>query len=290
MKILITGSDGQVGTSLAKKLQGKAELYAVDRKDLDITIRDDVISQVSAFRPDYIINAAAHTAVDKAEDEVELSYLINKTGPENLAVAAQKVGAVLLHISTDYVFDGKFDGLYEENMQTGPQGIYGSSKLAGEVAVADNCARHLILRTAWVFGEYGNNFVKTMLRIAKSRDSISVVGDQFGGPTYAGDIADALISMIQYIEDKNRPSWGVYHFSGAPHVSWYQFAEVIFDKAVAHNVLAKKPLLTAINTNEYPTKAIRPSNSRLNCEKIFKQFNIQQSDWIKALEHIELYK
>ncbi|MFP1732770.1 dTDP-4-dehydrorhamnose reductase [Lonsdalea quercina] len=290
MKILITGSRGQVGHSLVAQLQGKAELLAVDRDELDITDRYAVLRKVEQFQPDYIINAAAHTAVDKAEDEIAPSYSINRDGPAYLSEAAKGVGAVMLHISTDYVFDGESDETYSEEMPVGPQGIYGKSKLAGEYAVAEKSDRYLILRTAWVFGEHGNNFVKTMLRLGETRDALSIVGDQVGGPTYAGDIAAALIRMVEFIEAGNTPEWGVYHFSGMPYVSWYEFAQAIFEQAGKTALLASLPTLTSISTSDYPTRAKRPANSRLNCQKIQRQFGIAPSDWQSALNNIQAYK
>lgn len=295
MKVLITGSNGQVGSCLVKQLQScpEIEFLAVDRNKLDITSEQDVIKTVNDFLPTIIINAAAHTAVDKAEDEVELSYAINRDGPKYLAQAAEEVGAVILHISTDYVFFGDKQGLYSESDSVNPQGVYGESKLAGEEAVINACSRHIILRTAWVFGEDGNNFIKTMLRLAQQRDSLGIVADQFGGPTYAGDIAAALIKIAKTITDSkntfNINDYGVYHFSGMPHVSWCEFAQVIFDKAVEQKVLAKSPNVRGIKTEDYPTAAKRPANSKLNTQKITTVFNIQASNWQSALNHLSDY-
>ncbi|WP_345841720.1 dTDP-4-dehydrorhamnose reductase [Shewanella algae] len=290
MKVLITGCNGQVGYCLTERLTKQAEVLALDYEGLDITDRDAVLNKVAVFQPNYIINAAAHTAVDRAEQEVELSYAINRNGPRYLAQAAKECGAVMLHISTDYVFDGVGDKPYQENDTTGPQCVYGKSKLAGEQAVAESCPEHLILRTAWVFGEHGNNFVKTMLRLAESRDELSIVGDQFGGPTYAGDIADALISMVQYLEQGKQAKWGVYHFSGMPYASWFDFANAIFQETEQQNVLTKQPKLSAIPSSAYPTPAKRPANSRLDCSKIENQFGIKPSDWNAALNNIQAYK
>ncbi|HFQ5214113.1 TPA: dTDP-4-dehydrorhamnose reductase [Vibrio vulnificus] len=292
MRVLVTGCNGQVGyclTNMLSKTDG-VTLLAVDREELDITDQDAVATTVKEFKPTIIINAAAYTAVDRAEQEVELSYAINRDGPKFLAEAAQEAGAAVLHISTDYVFEGNKNGEYLETDITNPQGVYGASKLAGEIAVAEACNKHIILRTAWVFGEHGNNFVKTMLRLAQSRDELSIVGDQFGGPTYAGDIADALITMVQYIEQGNKPKWGVYHFSGMPYASWFDFASAIFQAAVQHGVLDKQPLLSSIPTSAYPTLAKRPANSRLNCSQIENQFGIKPSDWQAALNNIQAYK
>ena len=291
MRVLITGCYGQVGSCLTKQLakNKKTTVLALDREHLDITNQDAVDAAVAEFKPSIIINAAAHTAVDKAEEEVDLSYAINRDGPKYLAQAAQSVGAAILHISTDYVFEGNKAGEYVETDKTSPQGVYGKSKLAGEIAVAQACEKHVILRTAWVFGDNGNNFVKTMLRLGENRDALSIVGDQFGGPTYAGDIANALIQIAKRITQGDTVEYGVYHYSGLPHVSWFDFAGAIFDVAVEQGVLVKKPNLTSITTDQYPTPAKRPSNSRLSTEKITLGFSVEASDWKAALKNIQAY-
>jgi len=290
MKVMITGSNGQIGNCLVQQLRSKAELLAVDHKELDITDRQAVAKVVADFKPDYIINAAAYTAVDRAEGEAQASYSANCDGPMYLAEAAEKYGAVILHISTDYVFDGEGASAYTESCSTSPQGIYGKSKLAGERAVAQACKKHLILRTAWVFGEHGNNFVKTMLRLAESRNSLDIVGDQIGGPTYAGDIAAALIKMVEVISEGHKPGWGIYHFSGLPYVSWFEFAQAIFSAAEKSGVLNTQPSLSSIPTSAYPTSAKRPANSRLDCSKILGSFDVKPSNWQHALQNISAYK
>lgn len=264
------------------------EFLAVDRDQLDITDPDAVNKLVNEFKPDAIINAAAHTAVDKAEQEVELSYAINRDGAQFLAQSANSVGATILHISTDYVFVGDKVGEYVETDLVAPQGVYGQSKLAGELAVAAACPRHIILRTAWVFCETGNNFVKTMLRLAQTRDELGVVVDQFGGPTYAGDIANALIIMAKAISNGNQ-AFGIYHYSGLYHVSWYQFACEIFKQAKTQALLDKEMHVKAITSEQYPTPAKRPENSKLNCNKILQHFGIQASDWRAALNNLKGY-
>lgn len=289
-KFLITGAKGQVGHCLTTQLTGKAEILAVDRDELDITDRDAVFNIVKTFKPDVIINAAAHTAVDRAESEVELSEAINVKGPQYLAEVANEIGAVILHISTDYVFEGTGTGEYKEDDQTNPQGVYGRTKLEGEIAVQQANPRSIILRTAWVFGEHGHNFVKTMLRLAKDRDSLGIVGDQFGGPTYAGDIAKALIEMSNQILSGKENAFGVYHFTGKPYVSWYEFAKAIFAEAELQNILEKSPLVNSIATSDYPTPAKRPANSRLDLTKIKQVFNIEPSDWQAALKNIKAYQ
>ena len=289
MKILITGANGQVGHCLVNQLQGRAEILAAHRDTLDITDRAAVMQAVSAFRPDAVINTAAHTAVDKAESEPEAAYAINRDGARYLAESAEAVGALMLHISTDYVFDGQGSEPYREDHAVAPQSVYGQSKLAGEQAVAEACARHIILRTAWVFGEHGNNFVKTMLRLGAQRDSLGIVADQRGAPTYAGDIAAALIEMAQQLHSGRSQAFGVYHFSGSPYVSWFEFAQTIFEQAVAQGVLPRAPALSAIATADYPTPARRPANSCLDLAKIQTAFGIAPSDWRQALNNLAVY-
>ncbi|MGI2173246.1 dTDP-4-dehydrorhamnose reductase [Shewanella ulleungensis] len=290
MRILITGKNGQVGSCLVDQLNTMSDvtMLALDRDQLDITDATQVNKVVSEFNPNIIINAAAYTAVDKAEQECKLASAINRDGPQNLALAANKVDAAIIHISTDYVFDGDSVNSYTESDVTAPQGEYGRSKLAGEQAVAQACPKHIILRTAWVFGEHGNNFVKTMLRLAKTRESLGVVADQFGGPTYAGDIANAIVTIAKQIVDGNQ-AYGTFHYSGFPHVSWYSFAEKIFEIALDTGVLVQPIKVNQITTLDYPTPAKRPANSRLNCDKIHNIFGIKQSDWQAALVRIKEY-
>ena len=288
-KFLITGARGQVGYCLTQQLQGKHDILAVDRDELDITDQSAVQQAVEKFHPDVIINAAAHPAVDRAETEIELSESINVKGPQYLAEAANSVGAVILHISTDYVFDGQRSGKYKESDTTDPQGVYGRTKLEGERAVAAANDKFIVLRTAWVFGEHGNNFVKTMLRLAKTRDTLGVVADQIGGPTYAGDIARVLIQIAEKIINGETVEYGVYHFTGEPYVSWCEFAKAIFAEAISQNVLEKSPLVNAITTADYPTPAKRPANSCLDLTKIQQVFGIQPSDWQTALKNIKAY-
>lgn len=291
MKVLVVGKNGQVGKSLVEQLSAMKDisLLALDRVQLDITDAIKVGNLVTEFLPDIIINAAAYTAVDKAETEPQLAYAINRDGPHNLAVAAQKVDATIIHISTDYVFSGNKLGCYSEIDETQPQSEYGRSKLAGEQAVVSACAKHVILRTAWVFGLHGNNFVKTMLRLAKTRERLGVVDDQLGGPTYAGDIANAILTISKQITC-NENAYGIYHFSGYPHVSWHAFAESIFNVAQTQGLLSHVINVDKISTLEYPTPAKRPANSKLECKKIDRVFGIKQSDWQHALTEIKEYE
>jgi dTDP-4-dehydrorhamnose reductase len=291
VKILITGANGQVGFCLQRILSNMSfETIAFNREALDITDVLAVNQKVAEIQPHIIINAAAYTAVDKAETEIEKAFAINRDGAANLAQATKKNNAAIFHISTDYVFPGDKSSAYVEEDVTGPQGIYGVSKLEGEQAVIQHNDKHIILRTAWVFGEHGNNFVKTMIRLGKTRDQLGVVADQFGGPTYAGDIAAALAKIADIYRKQSELAWGVYHYAGDPHVNWHQFAEEIFSRADKANLLPKgKPQVKAITTDEYPTPAKRPKNSRLNCQKIEQTFNVTSSDWRSALSNIDAY-
>ncbi|MDY4376090.1 dTDP-4-dehydrorhamnose reductase [Pectobacterium carotovorum] len=278
MKILLTGANGQLGRCFQDRLPAEWEILATDAAELDITDLAHIEKMVSTFRPDAIVNAAAYTAVDKAESEPELAAKINVTGPENLAIIASKQGIRLVHVSTDYVFDGNATEPYNEDSATNPLSVYGKTKLAGEQAVAKASSEAIIVRTAWVFSEYGNNFVKTMLRLGKERDALSIVGDQRGCPTYAGDLAQAIIALLQ----KNATG-GIYHYSGDREVSWFEFAQVIFAAAVKKAVLNKAPVLTPITTTQYPTPAHRPAYSTLAGHKI-KGLGITLSDWQRALK------
>ncbi|MDE8742013.1 dTDP-4-dehydrorhamnose reductase [Pectobacterium polaris] len=275
MRILLTGANGQLGRCFQDRLPAEWEILATDSAELDITEIEHVERTVKQFKPDAIVNAAAYTAVDKAESEPELAAKINVTGPENLAIVASKQGIRLVHVSTDYVFDGNATEPYREDSATNPLSVYGKTKLAGEQAVAKASYEAIIVRTAWVFSEYGNNFVKTMLRLAKERDTLSIVNDQRGCPTYAGDLAQAIISLLE----KNAEG-GIYHYCGDKEVSWYEFAEEIFNIAEQKNIISSVPTLSAISTGEYITPAKRPKYSSLDCLKI-KKLDINLSNWLK---------
>ncbi|MCW8886533.1 MAG: dTDP-4-dehydrorhamnose reductase [Motiliproteus sp.] len=291
MKVLVTGSRGQVGRYLEQQLAAKPWISLIlDRYELDITNSEKVNSVVTDFKPDVIINAAAFTAVDKAESNRELAFDVNERGPKNLAQSAQKIGAAIIHISTDYVFDGSANRPYMEEDPVAPKGVYGASKLAGERAVMDNCARCIVLRTAWVFGEYGRNFVKNMIKLGTKREELTVVNDQYGGPTFAGDIAEAVLIIVSRIGMGKELSWGKYHYSGMPHVSWYEFAMSVFNAAVDQGLLMKAPRLAPISSADYTTEAKRPNNSKLDCGKIGKEFGIEPSEWQLALNNIQNYK
>lgn len=277
MKVLLTGSKGQLGSCFQDRLPAGWDVWATDSDTLDITDLDKVKQAVAQYQPDVIVNAAAYTAVDKAETEPELAALINATGPKNLALAAKEAGARLVHVSTDYVFDGKATTPYVETDATNPLGVYGQTKLDGELAVAEVLPEAIIIRTAWVFSEYGNNFVKTMLRLAKDRDTLGIVADQRGCPTYAGDIAQAIIDLLQ-----KKAEGGIYHFCGDKEVAWNEFASIIFDLASKVDIIKNKPIVNGITSAQYPTPAARPKYSTLSCSKI-NSYGIASSTWIQSL-------
>ena len=289
-RILITGGSGQVGHCLKAQLEGCAELSVPDSSALNIADRRSVRQAVETFRPDYIINAAAYTAVDKAESDAERAFAVNREGARHLAEAAEAAGAAMLHISTDYVFDGAGGAPYDEAAPTAPQNIYGASKLAGEQAVLAACRRAVVMRTSWVFGAHGQNFVKTMLRLGRERDSLGIVADQYGAPTAAADIAAALITIVRrHTPEQLAERAGIYHYCGSPYASWFEFAETIFAEAVAQGVLAKIPAVKPITTADYPTPAKRPADSRLDCGKIRTVFGIGPCDWHSALSDLRPY-
>lgn len=282
MRVLLTGVRGQVGHELLRQAPAGFQVAGLSSAELDIADAGQVAAVLAAVRPQLIINAAAYTAVDKAESELQRAFAVNRDGVANLASA----GVPLLHISTDYVFAGDADRPYREDDSVAPGGVYGASKLAGEQVLAELNPRHVILRTAWVFGAHGNNFVKTMLRLGRERDQLGVVADQCGGPTPAADIAAALWQLaLQWRENGTLP-WGTYHFCGAPAVSWHAFAEAIFAEAQGLGLLPSVPRVNAIATADYPTPARRPAWSVLDCSKLQAACAIAQPDWRVGLRAV----
>lgn len=283
MQVLITGAQGQVGQELIRFAPPSWEVHGLGSSQLDITDTAQVMASVQALQPQLIINAAAYTAVDKAESNSARAHAVNHLGAENLAKAASSISCPLLHISTDYVFSGKHTKPYTEQDKPAPNSVYGESKWQGEQAIRALCSEHIILRTSWVFGLHGNNFVKTMLRLGQERDTLSIVSDQIGGPTSARSIAQALWHIAQHYQTNGTCAWGTYHFSGAPTCSWYDFATVIFTQAAAFQLITKVPALKPINTSDYPTPAQRPAYSVLDNTKLYQQLNIDQSNWKSEL-------
>ncbi len=287
MDVLIVGAAGQLGTELRIRSQLRGyNTTAVDRSQLDISDTTSVNELVTRLKPSVIINAAAYTAVDRAETDVVTAYAVNRDGPLTLAKACANANIPLLHVSTDYVFDGHKLTPYNETDTPNPQGVYGQSKYAGEIAVATTLQKQLTLRVSWVFSATGNNFVRTILRLAKERDELKIVADQTGAPTWAGDIAEVLLTVVDRINQNNPIPWGLYHYTGSPVTTWHAFAETICDQAFELGMLGKKPIIHPITTAEYPTVAKRPQNSMLDCTHILNGLNIPQSDWKKGLKEI----
>lgn len=278
MRIFVAGRSGQVAQSLlAAGAKSAHELKAFGRPGFDLADKASVDAAVDAFAPDLVINAAAYTAVDQAESEEDLATAINGTGAGYLATAAARHGAPILHLSTDYVFDGELDRPYREDDATAPVGAYGRSKLAGEVAVVAANPKHLILRTAWVVSPYGKNFVKTMLRLAETKDALGVVADQVGNPTYAPHIAAALLMLADHIAAGQDGPWGIGHLTASGTASWADVAEAVFAESRALGGPSAK--VNRITTAEYPTPACRPANSRLENSRLAADWGVTLPAW-----------
>ena len=297
--ILLTGSSGQVGGELLRALQPLGEVTApvrgqVDLADLvgDFRSLRETIRQV---RPRWIVNPAAYTAVDKAESEQELAYAVNRDAVRVMGQEAQKIGAVVLHFSTDYVFDGTGTKAYVESDATGPMSVYGASKLAGEKALVESGAAHAIFRTSWVYGGQGRNFFLTILRLARQVENLKVVGDQHGAPTWSRDLAAMTIAVIERCEMEAANSsfestmqefGGVYHAAGAGETTWFGFAAEAVRQVREREPEAKLAEIVAITTAEYPTPARRPENSRLNCDRLAERFGWRMMDWQESLRRV----
>ena len=285
MKVVITGSNSQ----LAKSLLDQSKFYtfnvqAFSKEEVDVTCMESVQKMFFKEKPDLLINTAAYTKVDEAEKEAEQSYRVNDLGVENLAVCCEEIGIPLFHISTDYVFDGS-EGMYLEDSLVNPHSVYGASKLAGEISAKNNCSKTMILRTAWLFSEYGNNFLKTMIQLARKKSNLGIVNDQKGSPTSAIHLADALFKLVLEYQLGN-DVFKTYHFTGAPYSTWFDFAGKIFEEAVKVNLIKITPQLKGIKTSEYPLPATRPADSRLDCSKIFNQIPSLENDWRTEVSRI----
>lgn len=292
MKILLLGSNGQVGSELKSALTFltqssdlQLELTFTDRSILDMEDIPGIFGFLNRIAPDIIVNACAYTAVDMAESQRDLAFLLNKSAVKEIAIYCKQNKRSLIHISTDYVFDGKGDNSYLETDYTNPLTVYGTSKLAGENAIREFLCEHIILRTSWVFGVKGVNFVKTMLRLAENKSELGVVVDQIGAPTSARGIAETITNIIKRIlsSSKEFDHWGTYHYSGYPYISWADFANEIFKQAIQRDLIRTLPTITPISTEDYPTPAKRPPNSRLNCAKLENTFGIEPDDWKRSL-------
>lgn len=284
MKILVTGSEGQLGRDLMPRLKDAGyTVCGLDVGDLDITDTAKTVEAVAVVRPSVIINCAAYTQVDKAETETEAAYAVNSQGAANMAQAAANCGARLIHISTDFVFDGLKSTPYAESDAVNPISVYGASKLAGEEAVANRLPEHIIVRTAWLYGGQGNNFVKTILRLAAERESINIVYDQVGTPTWTADLCDALVVMVKALESGKTP-YGIYHYTNEGVASWYDFAVEIVEEAQVRGLVVKCKTLEPILTSGYPTPAKRPAFSVLDKAKFKKTFGSAVPHWRASLK------
>ena len=277
VRVLIFGRVGQVGTALAELLPGRAQTLFLDQPEIDLSIPGDVRKPILQFQPAVVINAAAYTAVDKAESEPEVAHAINATAPGLMAGTCEEIGAALVHYSTDYVFDGSAGRPYTENAGVAPRSVYGRTKLAGERAVMAATDRYVILRTAWLYSHVGHNFLKTMLRLAETQSSVRVVADQTGSPTYAWDLAQATVSVVNSLATGRDDAYGLYHATNAGVTTWHGFASRIFQLA-GHENMQVEP----ITTDEYPTPAPRPAYSVLSCEHLAEVFSLRLPNWEDA--------
>lgn len=286
-RILIVGANGQVGRELQRSFAGAGELLCCTRKDVDLAREESIRETIRNAAPDLILNAAAYTAVDRAESEPELAMAINAHAPRVLAEEAARRNTLLVHYSTDYVFDGTKQEPWVETDQTNPLNVYGASKLAGEQAIEEVGGKYLIFRTSWVYGPHGHNFLLTMLRLAREREQLDIVDDQIGAPTSSIEIANATRLVTDRLQSpgfQDSGSWaGIYHMTCAGETSWFGFARQILAK-IANPLEAKQPKLVPISTESYPTPAKRPRNSVLSNQKLSNSFGLSLADWQGALE------
>jgi len=284
-RVFIAGEQGQIAQALSRAYNLRGDhVTLVGRSSASVTDQGRLLSAVIAFNPDLVVNAAAYTAVDKAEDDKEAAFAVNRDGAAFVATAAEAAGAPVIHLSTDYVFDGRKQAPYLETDPTNPLNAYGESKLAGEIAVASCTSNHVILRTSWVCSPTGHNFVKTMLRLARDRDEVAVVDDQWGSPTFAADLAAEIISVGDKLASVDNCSHfcGIYHTSSAGETTWYRFAREIMAQSAAKGGPSCR--VRAIASSEYPTRAKRPAYSCLDCSKIKRVFDIDPPSWQVSLE------
>ena len=289
MKVLVLGSQGQVGRCLADQFnRTDFDVFYTVRKEIDLSNLDHTKIAILELSPDVIINAAAFAAVDQAETDIKEAFLVNDTAVANLANICKEAGIWLIHISTDYVFDGLSKKSYKETDPTNPQSIYGKSKLNGELAIQKTECKFLIIRTAWLFSEYGSNFMKTMLHLSETHSEVKVVADQFGCPTYAHDLAKAIVCILPLLA--RELDSGIYHYTGNPKCSWAEFAQFIFDEVKKQSKLGLSPKVIPINSSEYPTAAKRPSNSDLDTSLFESKFQHKSRNWSDGVsETIKLW-
>lgn len=289
MRILVTGSNGQLGRELQKVLPEIGEVFPLDRFSCNLESELSIRSAVERVKPNVIVNAGAYTNVDAAESDADRAFAINGDAPRILAHAAADIGALLIHYSTDYVFDGEQPGRYTEETAPNPLSIYGRSKLAGEAGVAQSSADYLILRTSWVFGPRGSNFLKTILSVAREREQLSVVADQIGAPTPTSLIANVTVTgILRFVEDKQSAPLGLFHLASAGETSWYEYACYILDAAerARHPLRVRSTSVVAVPSTDYPRPARRPKNSRMDTTKIKAAFNLELPDWKAAVDQV----
>jgi dTDP-4-dehydrorhamnose reductase len=286
MRVVVTGREGQVVRSLIERAPANVEIVCAGRPDLDLAGSEDaIVAAITSARPDVVVSAAAYTQVDKAESDPETAFAVNERGPRAIAIAARKCGVPLVHLSTDYVFDGTKASPYVEEDPTRPASVYGASKLAGEQAVLAEHDNSAVLRTAWVYSPFGSNFVKTMLRLAGDRDEIGVVADQRGNPTSALDIADGVLAIAANLSGGDEPEQrGVFHMTAAGEASWAEFAKAIF--ACSADVGGPRARVRHIRTADYPTAATRPANSRLDSSKLAEAHGVRLPDWRQSMTKV----
>ena len=290
-RILLTGKNGQVGFALNQSLSVLGDVVAVDVAECDLTRPDAIRDLILTQRPDIIVHPAAYTAVDKAESDQDLAHAINAIAPGVIGEAAAQIGAPVINFSTDYVYPGDKNGWYFETDATGPLSVYGKTKLAGELALAAAQPHSITLRTSWVFGPWGGNFLKTMLRLAKDRESLNVVADQFGAPTSANLLADVTTQLVaQYLRDGNGEAdfaWGTYHLVAGGETSWHGFASYVIEQALAlgWGLKAEPANVKPIPASDYPVPAPRPSNSRMDTSKLRDTFGLSLPDWQHGVRH-----
>ncbi len=281
MKILITGRNGQLAQALLQRLAGLGQVHVLGREQLDLAEPERIRQVVRELSPDLLVNAAAYTAVDQAENEPALAFAINATAPGVLAEEAARLGVPLLHYSTDYVFDGSKATPYTEDDAPNPLSVYGRSKLAGEQAIHAVGGAHLTLRTSWVYSLHGRNFLLTMQRLLQEKPQLRVVADQIGAPTWAGSLAASTLALIQRWQAGQAGAWGTYHMTAQGQTSWFGFAQAIGEHLKAQGRPCAQ--LLPIPSSEYPTPAQRPLNSRLDCSRLRQQWQVEQPDWRQAL-------
>lgn len=287
MKIVLLGKNGQVGSNILKKNKDYLfNLFSFSRRELDISNFQDFESKINIIKPDVIVNATAYNFVDLAEENETEAFKVNQDALDFISTFCNKLNIPLIHISTDFVFDGNSSQPYKEDDKVNPLNIYGKSKVGGEDVIKKNLDKHIIIRTSWVFSEIGSNFLKTILKLLETKKSISIVNNQIGSPTSANSISDIIMKILKIYSNNKSLKWGTYHFSGYPYCSWYEFANEISSQYLKFSGSLNCASLVPIDSESYNSKALRPKNSCLNCSKINKIFGFKQDDWKESLNVI----